>query len=104
MEANPRKLYDLLFAGNQFVIPVFQRKYVWKKPNWERLWDDIEGLRENGGAAHFMGSIVTAPYKTEPGTIPQYIVIDGQQRLITLVTLLAAIRDEARDRGRGHAA
>ena len=96
MEANPRKLYDLLFAGNQFVIPVFQRKYVWKKPNWERLWDDIEGLQEDGGAAHFMGSIVTAPYKTEPGTIPQYIVIDGQQRLITLVTLLAAIRDEAR--------
>ena len=96
MEANPRKLYELLFTGNQFVIPVFQRKYVWKKPNWERLWEDIQALRENGGTAHFMGSIVTAPYRTEPGTIPQYVVIDGQQRMITLVALLAAIRDEAK--------
>jgi|GEM_PF-231860 len=96
MEANPRKLYELLFTGNQFVIPVFQRKYVWKKQNWERLWDDIEALRENGATAHFMGSIVTAPHKIEPGTIPQYVVIDGQQRMITLVALLAAIRDEAK--------
>jgi uncharacterized protein with ParB-like and HNH nuclease domain len=96
MEANPRKLYELLFGGNQFVIPVFQRKYVWKKPNWERLWDDIQALRENGSSAHFMGSIVTVPYKVELGTVPQYVVIDGQQRMITLVVLLAAIRDEAK--------
>jgi uncharacterized protein with ParB-like and HNH nuclease domain len=74
-----------------------------KKSNWERLWDDIQALKENGGAAHFMGSIVTAPYKIEPGTIPQYVVIDGQQRMITLVVLLAAIRDEAKAADAGKA-
>lgn len=77
MEANPRKLYELLFTANWFVIPVFQRKYVWKRQNWERLWDDIQALRENGDAAHFMDSIVTAPYKIEPGTTPQFVAIDG---------------------------
>lgn len=99
MEANPRKLYEFLHAGNQFVIPVFQRKYVWKKKNWERLWDDLQALSEAPQKVHFMGSFVSVPYKTEPGVPPQFLVIDGQQRMITLVTLLAAIRDEAKAAG-----
>lgn len=89
MEANPRKLYELLHGWNQYVIPVFQRKYVWRKSDWQRLWDDVQAVRENGSGTHFMGSIVTSPLRTEPGMIPQYIVIDGQQRLITLVAMMA---------------
>ena len=99
MDANPRKLYEFLHAGNQFVIPVFQRKYVWKKKNWERLWEDLQALSEAAEKLHFMGSIVSVPYHSEPGEPPQFLVIDGQQRMITLVTLLAAIRDEAKAAG-----
>lgn len=99
MDANPRKLYEFLHGGNQFVIPVFQRKYVWKRENWERLWEDLQTLMERGETLHFMGSIVSAPYHAEPGEPPQFLVIDGQQRMITLVALLSAIRDEAKAAG-----
>ena len=95
MDANPRKLHEFLYSGYQYVIPVFQRKYVWKRANWERLWEDLASLPKKDSHVHFMGSVVSAPYKSEAGTIPQLLVIDGQQRMITLVALLAAIRDEA---------
>lgn len=96
MQVGEKKLYDLLFAGNQFVIPVFQRDYVWKERDWERLWEDITALRAaDGPAEHFMGSIVSVPMEISPGEIPRYLIIDGQQRLITFAVLLSALRDEA---------
>jgi hypothetical protein len=96
MKAGEKKLNDLLHAGNQFVIPVFQRDYVWRERDWERLWEDIESLRESDGPAeHFMGSIVSVQMDSQPGEIPRYLIIDGQQRLITFAMLLSALRDEA---------
>jgi uncharacterized protein with ParB-like and HNH nuclease domain len=100
VKAGEKKLNDLLHAGNQFVIPVFQRDYVWKEVDWERLWDDIGTLREaDGPPEHFMGSIVSVQMESEPGQIPRYLIIDGQQRLITFAMLLSALRDEATRRG-----
>ncbi len=44
---------------------------------------------------HFMGSLVCVPERHQPGIVPAYQVIDGQQRLTTLSILLCAVRDEA---------
>ncbi|HUS84922.1 MAG TPA: DUF262 domain-containing protein, partial [Anaerolineales bacterium] len=46
---------------------------------------------------HFLGAIVTMPVDMQPTGVNKYLLIDGQQRLSTLFTLLAAIRDEARN-------
>ena len=70
MDANPRKLHEFLYSGYQYVIPVFQRKYVWKKANWERLWEDLATLHAKGGHVHFMGSVVSAPYKARRAPSP----------------------------------
>ena len=101
MQVGERKLKDLLHSGDQFIIPVFQREYVWRERDWERLWDDLCALEESDGPPeHFMGSIVSVPsHENQPGQPSRYLVIDGQQRLITFTALLCALRDHAKSYG-----
>jgi len=97
MKAFNQTLQGTLQSPNQYVIPVFQRYYSWKKENWEKLWDDLTELYtpEQANRHHFMGSLVFVPEKHYPSLVPAYQVIDGQQRLITLSLLLCALRDVA---------
>jgi len=73
------------------------------------LWDDLIDLyeaatldNEDGrtpAKQHFIGSVVTMPSRTGPEEVTKYTLIDGQQRLTTLLVLLAAIRDQAMKAG-----
>jgi len=79
---------------------MFQRYYVWKNKNWRRLWDDLtQVMNLSADKKHFMGSLVCLQVQSQPGLVPQYLVIDGQQRLTTLAILLCAIRDAAQKIG-----
>lgn len=44
-----------------------------------------------------MGAIVTMPAHTNPEGITKYLLIDGQQRLTTILILLIALRDKAKE-------
>src|SRR5262249_47824121 len=96
-----RTLQQILYSADQFIIPVFQRYYVWKAKEWEELWDDLCLLLEvpEIQRRHFLGSIVCVPESPLPGVVPAYQVIDGQQRLTTLCILLCAMRDAAMRQG-----
>ena len=95
-----------LFSGPvQFVIPVYQRHYVWnQEEQWEPLWRDIiEIIKVNAKveephnhSSHFTGAIVTRQRHVKIGEIPQYDIIDGQQRLTTFQIILCAIADVCR--------
>ncbi len=104
----------LLFnAPTQYVIPVFQRGYVWTiekqvAPLWTDLSDRADDLIkrqevQNTPAAHllgtprkhFLGSLVLTPVVNSFGRVGAYEVIDGQQRTTTLHLLLVAFRDVA---------
>jgi len=75
-------------------VPLYQRQYQWKRPQWEELWIDIARLamdrKTNPKETHFLGSLVFA---TPPDEGEGYLVVDGQQRLITFGVLLCALRD-----------
>jgi hypothetical protein len=91
LKAEKRSLKSLLAVDEQqFRIPPYQRPYAWTSEQIDDLWDD---LVDNLGGGHFLGSLVLA---SEDETRPS--VIDGQQRLTTLMLLLSAIRDEAQAR------
>ena len=96
MESTPE---DLFLKPIVYEIPYYQRAYVWDLPNqWQPLWEDIEKQAENylkeekhGDSrpiAHFMGALVLQ--ETEIPNEKKSIVVDGQQRLITVQILLAA--------------
>jgi len=101
MDAHARRVSSILHSGDQYVIPQFQRYYVWEEKDWNRLWDDILDLLddEDPKPEHFFGSIVCAPLDHTPGRVPAYLVIDGQQRAVTTIILLCAIRDRANELG-----
>ncbi|MES2634836.1 MAG: DUF262 domain-containing protein [Pseudomonadota bacterium] len=73
-----------------YVVPTYQREYVWEPEQVEQLLSDI--LLEHNSSDHvseyFIGSIVVCP--GEGGTLE---LIDGQQRLTTIYVALCAIRD-----------
>jgi alkylated DNA nucleotide flippase Atl1 len=81
----------------QFQVPLYQRTYSWQNDQLERLWDDIreraDALANDGSAAtHFLGSVVLAPGVVQP-SMQRWVLVDGQQRLTTLMLAMCAIRD-----------
>ena len=99
MKASETHLQPVFEGSKQYVIPLFQRHYSWKLRHWRNLWDDLLELYiADDGREHFLGAIVTMPVEMQPTGVNKYLLIDGQQRLSTLFTLLAAIRDEAKRR------
>lgn len=101
MKAADATLQAILNSPNQYVIPVFQRYYSWRRPDWQNLWDDISELRDpdQPSRTHFMGSLVFVPEPSLPNKVPAFQVIDGQQRMTTLSLLLCALRNVAQTQG-----
>ncbi|WRF64035.1 DUF262 and DUF1524 domain-containing protein [Helicobacter pylori] len=78
---------------NQFVIPIYQRLYSWKKEQCEQLWDDIIKIGGNDKMnGHFIGSILYVLDGNTHSNNP-LLIIDGQQRLTTITLLLIALRN-----------
>lgn len=86
-----------LFSNKKsdFLIPDYQRPYAWGEDECQTLWDDIfsfafpDGNKDNFDSdndEYFLGPIVT--FKNEKNGKQE--IIDGQQRLTTLMILLRA--------------
>lgn len=87
MKAEEISLAQFIGEKAKFIIPVYQRNYDWKKSNCQRLFDDMKNIVKNG-KPHFLGTIVYQAINN--GYSSEYIIIDGQQR-ITSVILLAKV-------------
>ncbi len=73
-----------------YQIPIYQRPYKWGDDEIDKLWDDILESYRNEEPNYFLGSIITA---ASNGGGKYLDVVDGQQRLTTLIILMATIRD-----------
>lgn len=88
-----REIFSMWYA-----IPDYQRAYVWDTDQIRDLLDDtFNAYRENSDAQYFLGSMVLKiNEKTERGvSYTEYELLDGQQRLTTMLLLLACMRDFA---------
>ncbi|MCG5060252.1 MAG: DUF262 domain-containing protein [Limnoraphis sp. WC205] len=94
MQVAETTLRNLLEGTRQYQIPLFQRPYSWTKDKWETLWEDLMKLYTNEvEGSYFLGAIVTQQIPGTADSISPFLVIDGQQRLISLSILLAAMRN-----------
>ena len=93
MKATESRLLDFLKKSPQFVIPIYQRTYSWTERECRQLWADIERTGSDDAVpAHFVGSIVYIHEGIyQVSTKSQLLVIDGQQRLTTVMLLLEAL-------------
>jgi len=100
MNAQQTILQDILEGTKQYIVPLFQRTYSWGKNEWGTLWDDLISLYEmDNPRPHFIGSIVNMPTTSIPEGVSKYMLIDGQQRLTTLLLILILLRDKALEKG-----
>ena len=98
MKTTDMQVRSLFDRDVQYIIPLFQRHYVWDRENqWEPLWEDIvEKAHQNPSqspASHFTGAIVVHQKLANIDEVPKYEIIDGQQRLTTFQVILCALRD-----------
>lgn len=111
MKPDKLSVQDLFEATKHYVVPLYQRRYVWKQERqWAPLWQDIEekaaelwekqDTEGNDGvrvSPHFMGTVVLSPVPVGAiREVPKMLIVDGQQRLTTMQVFLAALRDHAR--------
>lgn len=98
LNVDQKSIFDLFSdKKSDFLVPDYQRPYAWDDEQCQTLWDDIfafsfpnndcDAFDEN--EEYFLGSIVT--FKNDNGKSE---VIDGQQRLTTLMLILRAFYDK----------
>jgi len=82
-----------IFENRLFTIPNYQRSYAWDDKQVQELLKDLDHLIDDGVAhRHYTGTLVlTRAAAADEG---DYQVVDGQQRLTTLVTALRLLADQ----------
>lgn len=93
MKATEASLLQFIKRSPQFVIPIYQRAYSWTERECMQLWSDV--MRAGSAdevKAHFVGSVVYVEKGLyQVSSQSPLLVIDGQQRLTTVVLLLEAL-------------
>ena len=94
----PRFLtFAQLLEKRLFRIPLYQRAYSWTRKERTDMFEDISKLKDKPKSSHFMATVVGLNRETYSIVTDEYDVIeivDGQQRLTTLVILLKVIEQE----------
>lgn len=94
---------EKVFSGRLFQVPDYQRGYAWEKQQWRDFLDDLALLEEN--RKHFMGTLILHAQEGEAisdrfgDSYAVYDVVDGQQRLTTIVIFLDVIGEFLSDVG-----
>ncbi len=103
MKATQSTVNDFFaLTGTIFSIPVYQRNYTWEEENCEKLLQDIVSISQNK-KTHFMGSITYILHHIDDEKslrkLQEFVIIDGQQRITTIMLLLKAIETKIPNEG-----
>ena len=91
-----KDIKGILDNKNQFVIPDFQRSFVWTAENVDTLFSDFEEDTDKYTdnldmlPGYLLGNIVLISNENNP---TRFDVIDGQQRLTTLTLIFCALNN-----------
>ena len=94
MEVVFERLADFISGKKICTIPVYQRNYDWKIEHCEQLFQDLKQIISKN-EDHFIGTVVFQ--EKNVGTFKEQIIIDGQQRITSLILFARAIYDFAED-------
>ncbi|GAA8926537.1 DUF262 domain-containing protein [Helicobacter pylori] len=95
MKAKESTINDFFaLTDTVFSIPVYQRNYIWGEKDCVKLLQDIINISQNK-KTHYMGSITYILHLIDNEKslrqLQEFVIIDGQQRITTLMLLLKAI-------------
>lgn len=94
MDLKKTTVRGLFNSDIQFTIPVYQRAYSWREDNWEVFLNDLlqQVEKENG---YSFGNILLETISEDV----EYEVIDGQQRLTTIVVFMRSLYNTLKENG-----
>ncbi len=81
-----------VISGSRFEVPPYQREYSWQQDEVREFFEDIQRSLE--GDTYFLGLIILTDEEGKKK------IVDGQQRIVTLTLLAAALYHEALARKR----
>ncbi|MCD6049569.1 MAG: hypothetical protein K0Q55_972 [Verrucomicrobia bacterium] len=87
----PTSIHDILNSTTQFAIPLYQRDYKWGEEEATELIEDLRNYDDITKECLFLGNIIFEKSKDQ-----NTLVVDGQQRLTTILLLLVACRTHAK--------
>ena len=122
MKAGEATVTQLFESKHVYEVPRYQRQYVWERDTqWLPLWRDVEQVTDrlialqpgNSNAnrslqqivPHFMGAVVVKQKSIDNSTannLPTWIIVDGQQRLTTILLMMTAIAKRVQMVWAGH--
>lgn len=96
-----------LFQGSVYKIPDYQRGYSWQKRQLLDFWEDIQNINEN--RKHYTGQISIKKIENRSEIVSEdlwkydngdsiFDVLDGQQRLTTIIIFIQQIVDFAKEK------
>ncbi len=98
-----KKLSEV-FNQKIFRVPDYQRGYSWEEEHLKAFWNDLENIQE--GHAHFFGTLTLEPidlnkfitlqdatWLCKTQSFEPYFIVDGQQRLATIMVFMQALLD-----------
>lgn len=92
--AELHRLGDLLSAYH-FHIPDYQRGYAWGKAQLQALWSDLSTAVRSDVQQHFTGIVLLRKLGVNGTTLPSVELVDGQQRVISAMTLARVLAQRA---------
>lgn len=78
-----------LIKDRQLAVPIYQRPYAWEEKNISDLFSDIHNAISSNENEYFLGTIVLS----EKENSSELEIVDGQQRITSIVIFLSSIRD-----------
>lgn len=106
LNAVTRSVGDIFSLNKRYLVPRFQREYSWGKEEVDEFWEDIlQQIKVSSSGSiinqeYFIGCMVLVGEDSKP----DYLIVDGQQRLTTLTILLRAIVARLQELGDNSAA
>lgn len=96
----PSTSMDLFKTQNEFEVPIYQRRYEWTIVEIDQLFNDLnEFYRDNKellidddvDVSYYLGNIVTKQQTDSFGSVEKELLVDGQQRMTTLLLIFKAL-------------
>jgi len=97
LTAEQKSIFDLFSGKDQYIIPPYQRPYAWGSKHCRVLFDDLtHAYFHQKDEGYFLGNLVISQNNRDRNSLE---VIDGQQRLTTLILLIKVLLlfDETND-------
>lgn len=94
MTPTPTNIKTFFEGSKQYAIPVYQRAYSWEEKQWDEFLEDLKEATKSDNH-YFFGNVLLEKSNNEVSDI-----IDGQQRVTTIIIFARALCNELQNRAK----